>query len=91
MKSILIVFALVSLMTSSFAQSRINSMRCGGKVIREGDSKVYVISTCGKPLSEDVIAEEKSGIKIVELVFKVSGKTKVVTFRANKLIQISDM
>ena len=90
MKKVLIALFVVSLMSSSFAQSRLNSLRCGQKIVREGDSKAYVVSVCGSPKSEDVIAEEKSGIKIVELVFNVSGKTKIVTFRANKLISIKD-
>ena len=90
MKKVLIALFTVSLMTSSFAQSRLNSLRCGQKIVREGDSKAYVTSVCGNPKSEDVIAEEKSGIKIVELVFDVGGKLKVITFRANKLVSITD-
>lgn len=91
MKKLLIALFAVSLMTSSFAQSRTNSLRCGQKIVREGDSKSYVISVCGKPSSEDVIAEEKSGVRVIELVFNIGGKTKIVTFKANKVTTIKDI
>jgi hypothetical protein len=50
--------ALAAALTAQTAEA---GMRCGSKIISEGDSKARVLMACGEPFLEDLIAVERVG------------------------------
>jgi hypothetical protein len=52
---------LVALTAALSAQAAEAGMRCGSKLISEGDSKARVLMACGEPFLEDLIAVERVG------------------------------
>jgi hypothetical protein len=53
--------ALVALTAAFTAEAASAGMRCGSKLISEGDSKARVLMACGEPFLEDLIAVERIG------------------------------
>lgn len=84
-----ITVALILLMTGpAFA-----GMRCGNKLIQEGDSKFRVIRLCGEPdMAEEVGCEcggRQYGLKVERLYYRLNRKaTYIITIEGGEIEQI---
>ena len=56
-RSLLIILIILSI--SSLAEARISSLRCGTRLITEGDYKAKVLAECGEPDHVEVWEEER--------------------------------
>lgn len=62
MKTGILIVSLVFGMCMS-VQVHAESMRCGKKVVKTGDSTSKVLATCGEPFQREFVGVEKSKIK----------------------------
>jgi hypothetical protein len=98
-KSLLIVVITLGLSIATTASA--DTMRCGRRLIRPGDSKARVLARCGEPISRDYIGTDthinySSGNVSERTVeewtynFGPSKFMRILRFRSGRLIWIRD-
>lgn len=71
-----------------------STLRCGSKLINEGDRAFEVENKCGKPVHRDLVgytgsAYEDRGLMIEEWVYgPTNGMLSILTFQGNRLVRI---
>jgi hypothetical protein len=70
----------------SFAQT----LRCKGKIVKVGDSKMFVLNNCGEPeTKEEITFSGRTGNQLAEkYYYKTGGRVLIVDIRAGKVTAI---
>lgn len=79
-----------------FTTFQAQAVRCGMKLVKEGDLKIDVIQKCGDPLSKEEIGyvdsirkgDRITVLKIQELIYKINNTHYSFVFHGNKLKEI---
>lgn len=94
-----VLIALFTLGLLAASPVAVSAMRCGNKIVGEGDTKAEVLAKCGQPLLREYIGEDVEieygygtySKRIVEEWTYNFGPSKfmpILHFRGNKLIEI---
>ena len=87
---IIVVISTVSLVTEA------DTLRCGRKVVRSGDSSSVVLQNCGKPLSKDSgyekvrLAEGQKNVRVERWRYKKSSRSleRIVMIYRGRVVAI---
>ena len=103
MKRYAIVVIALSLLIafSSTGLTDITTIACGGKIVKVGDSKAKILTTCGKPLKRAYLAEEdrpwwkiwakRESVAVEKWVYNnASCGIRTLTFQGITLIKIEE-
>ncbi|MFI2812456.1 MULTISPECIES: DUF2845 domain-containing protein [Microbulbifer] len=85
----------VALLLSALA-AQASALRCGNRVVQEGDLKIGVLEKCGEPILHeqigyvDALKTERrvTVLKIDELVYRINGDLLSLVFEGNRLVKI---
>ena len=77
-------FALVAILLFTFSDA--SALRCGTKLILEGDFVLKVLKNCGKPIFTDFMLYNNHLTKL--MVYKKNGRNQYIYLRNNFVVEI---
>lgn len=80
----IIRFILVAVLLVSISDA--HALRCGNKIILEGDFVLKVLKNCGKPVFTDFMIYRNHLTKM--MVYKKDGRDQIIYLRNNFVIEV---
>lgn len=84
----------LAILTAVFLSSPVYALRCGSKIVDEGDSKIHVLSACGQPLMTEVIGYTNAhpgspDLKIEQWTYDLNRRYYQLVFEGGTLKKIT--
>ena len=82
-----VLFLFLNSSNIAFSQT----LRCGGRIIKEGMSKFLVLDHCGEPEHKEriIYGASSGGVQAEKLYYKRGGRTIIVEIRMDEVTNIS--